>query len=210
MATLSRLGRRRMAWALVAFCGMGVACTLFVRAEEAAKDLVVWDGDAKVAGGGWAGPKVDSNFIKPNEKENHGGKKSLEFHGEGAEWIGAGWNWCSWWPADGGTNISTADRLSFWVKLTGESKPADFTVHLGSSNKKATPDVNFSSYVKDGKSFTDGEWHQIIIPLKELYGEKTEFDPKCAWEIQFGEWSQDAQKFSLFIDQIQFLTPGQK
>jgi hypothetical protein len=214
MANLFPLSSPRIALALAALCTLGLGANLLVHAaDDANKDLVIWDGDAKATGQSWVAPKNDNVWLKPNDKENHGGKKALEFHAEGAGWNGFGWNWFGWWPADAGTNISTADRLSLWVKVTGDTKPTDFTVSLVSSGgnaKKNTPALPISKYVKDGKPLTDGEWHQVVIPLKDIYADKTDFDPKLAWELDMGEWTQDAVKFSLFIDQIQFLTPDQK
>ena len=202
---------RHLALALIAACSLGLGTKLLLRADEPNKDLVIWDGDTKADGKAWTSPTSDKITLKPNTKENHGGKQSLEFHGEGKDWMGYGWNWFGWWPADAGTDLSSADRVSLWVKVTGDKKPADFNFALissGGKDKKNTPPLAMTKYVKDAKPLTDGDWHQVIIPLKDIYADKTDFDPKLAWEFDIGEFSQDDVNFSIFVDNVQFLTPA--
>jgi hypothetical protein len=190
-----------------------VALTSFLVAADAPSGTItVWDGDTAAAGSGWAAPKADTNTMTASDSVHNKGKKALAFKGVGAEYIGCGWNWHGWYPADAGTDISGCDRLRFNFKVTGDAKPADFKIHLVSNNAKSTPDVDVSKYLgsADKGKIDDGEWHEIVIPLKELYGEKKDFDAKLAWEVDVSEWSQDKKDFTAYLDMVQFLPPEPK
>lgn len=186
----------------VALSIVGTGLDRIARAED--KPIVVWDGDTAANGSGWSAPKNDANLLKQDDKEVKAGKKSISFHAEGKDWTGFGWNWQGWYPADAGTDISGCDKVTFWLKVTGSAKPASLTFHLTSNNKKATTDVKIETYVKSGEKFDGGEWHQITIPLKDLYGDKTEFDSKAAWEFDIGEWSPDSLNYTIYVDSVTF------
>lgn len=167
-----------------------------------AKKLIVWDGEGIAGGKAWAKP--DTVTFKIQSAEVHEGKNALEFHAEGKDWVGGGWNWHGWWPADAGTDLTGYKNLVFWVKFGGEKKPEKAwpKVHLTSSNGgKATGDADLLKYCP---AFWDGKWHEVVIPLADLCGEKTEFDAKKAWEFDFGVACQEDVKFNVYIDDIAF------
>ena len=164
--------------------------------------MIVWDGDTVAGGGGWTHPKTDALLVKPQDTEFHNGKTALEFHAEGTVWLGCGWNWCGWYPENAGTDISAFRNLSFWVKFKPEKKPSNFQVHLScSSSKKPSRDVDVPKYCPN---VMDGDWHEVVIPLKDLYDDNSEFDPKKAWELDLGCHTTEEAKFSLFVDEIGF------
>src|SRR5450432_663452 len=51
----------------------------------------------------------------------HNGSTGLRFHGEGPEWLGGGWNWFGWWPANGGSDVTAYKNLSLWFKAEAKS-----------------------------------------------------------------------------------------
>ncbi len=170
----------------------------------AAEKMIVWDGEAKKGGSGWTAPEK-SGTIAPQERDAHSATAALEWHGTAAAetYAGCGWNWFGWWPADSGTDISAYGQLSFWVKVTGSPANPAIQVSLNcSSTKKPTAAVPLADYAKD---FADGQWHQVTIPLQDIYKkEKTDFDPKTAWELDLGTWNMDAADLHVFIDDIGF------
>jgi len=167
-----------------------------------AEKLVVWDGEDAANGNSWVAPKKDTNYFKAQDKDAHSGKTALELRAEGEQWMGGGWNWHGWWPEDSGDDISGFRNLTFWIKVTGR-KPASLTVALNcSSTKKPTAALSILDYSKDA---ADGQWHEVVIPMEDFAKkEKTEFDPKKAWEIDLGTWAQEKDPVSLFIDDIAF------
>ena len=167
----------------------------------AADKLVVWDGEQVAEGQSWVAPQRDTNSYKPQTVEAHGGKTALELHAEGAEWVGGGWNWHGWWPPTTGADTTHFTHLTFWIKVKGR-----FTNQINvwlncSATKKESGKVNIFDYVKD---VTDGQWHEIAVPLTDLTKEQTAFDPKTVWEFDIGTWSPETGAISLFVDDIAF------
>lgn len=161
----------------------------------------VWDGERLGGGLGWCSPPGGLNFLRAQSDETHEGKVALEFHGEGSGYIGCGWNWYGWWPADAGVDIRTYRNLSFWARLIADA-PHDFLVMLGSNNKETTGEASLLEYCP---SLSDGQWHEVVIPLADIYAaKKTNFDPRKAWELQIRGWEPQARAFSLLIDDIGF------
>jgi hypothetical protein len=188
-------------------------CVPLLRADEPATQpadasaITAWDGSTD-KGGGWTTPKSDKISLSA-DGEGYKGKKSVQFKADASGFIGFGWNWIGWYPPGAGTDASAADRIRFYVKLTGDAKPHDFNVHLSSSNGKPSKDVQLSKYVTvNGADMTDGNWHEIAIPLKDLAN--ADFDPKAVRELDMGQWSADSVKFTLLIDSIQFLPADSK
>jgi hypothetical protein len=184
---------------------------------ESFKRLLVWDGVEKIAGGGWTHPKGDAGaaggiYFKPRADEATG-KTFLEYHGQGAAWMGGGWNWHGWKPETAGTDISAYRNFSFRVKVVeilksgkpgigGANRPSDFKVKLiSSSNKHASSDE--ASVAKYAPDAFDGEWHEVVIPLADLIG-KSQFDPHKAWEMGVSITPEKEMRFSIDFDQIGF------
>ncbi len=173
--------------------------------------VTVWNGEDVATGGGWAGPKNEINFFKPQTDFAHNGTTALELHGEGAEWIGGGWNWMNWWPENGGTDLTAFSHLTFWIRQSGDAIE-NLTVTLVSSiTKNPAEPVPLANYVK-AANLRDAAWHEIVIPVADFKpkNDETPFDPKAVWEIIFGSWAQYPRAFSLYIDDIDFINREQK
>jgi hypothetical protein len=133
----------------------------------------------------------------------------LQWHVEGKDWKGMGWNWFGFWPEDGGTDISQFKNLSFWFRLqVDDPKQApdlkDVKVGLASSSKGKleTESVSLISYAD---SLADGKWHEVVVPVSDLTkGKGKDFDLKKAWEFRLGEYSMTEHKFTVFVDNIGF------
>lgn len=161
--------------------------------------LVVWDGEAHKAGGGWAEHK-DKEHAKTQEVEAHSGKVAIELGGEGDKWHGYGWNWTMWKAADA-ADVTPYKNLVFWVKMTGETKPAELKISLASTTGKMTGQVDAVKYCP---KLMEGQWQQVVIPLKDMMADHEDFDPKKVWELEVGNWNQAAVKFVVYIDDIGF------
>jgi hypothetical protein len=138
----------------------------------------------------------------------HDASMGLRFHGEGADWLGGGWNWFGWWPENAGSDVSAFKNLSFWLKVEAKSPaeapdPGSLAVALGcSKGKKTSATVLLAKY--DAKSF-DGAWHQMSIPLTDFLKDAgRDFDLKSTWELRVSSWSGDEKNFNLYFDDIGF------
>lgn len=172
---------------------------------------MIWDGDT--VGGkaqGWSDcddkPKCKTK-LGPVAGEGVDGSMALHFHGEGPKWIGMGWNWFGWWPKDAGIDISPYDTLTFSMRVVSPDPknaptPASMTVALRcSAGEKNSASVSLEKYLKNP---ADGKWHEVSVPLAEFYKGKEGklFDPKSAWELNFGTWASNSRTFDVYLDNI--------
>ena len=166
------------------------------------KKRIVWDGETAATGKAWTNP--EGTTCKAQSEQAHSAPAALEFHPVGKNWAGGGWNWHAWWPKDAGTNITGFKNLVFWVKVAGE-KPdkAGLAVGLASSTPGAKP-TGQVPVLRYCPTVFDGNWHEVVIPLADLYGQKTEFDAKKAWEFNIGVTGGGEFKFNLYFDDIAF------
>lgn len=171
------------------------------RAADAAPAaaIIVWDGE-KEGGAAWAMPEANKSTLKPQTETVHAGMGALAFSGEGKDWTSCGWNWHGWWPKNAGTDISQYANLVFWLK-SGGAAPDTLKVCLTSNNRKPTLQVSITAFCAN---VADGTWHEVVIPLRALYGDHTEFDPKNAWEIAIHTYSAESRKLAFFLDDIGF------
>ena len=180
--------------------------------DVAKEVMLIWDGDEK--GGNakeWAncnlkvGCKSTAKAI-PSEGVNK--SVGLEWHVEGKDWKGFGWNWHGFYPENAGTDISAQKNLSFWIRLRiDDPKKApdlkDLTVALAcSTNKGESAQVSLVTYVD---SLTDQQWHEIVVPISDLTkGKGKDCDLTKAWEFRLGEYSMSERNFTVFVDNIGF------
>jgi hypothetical protein len=173
----------------------------------------VWDGD-KHGGNAkeWANCNLKGackSTVKVNPGAGVNGSVGLEWHVEGKDWKGFGWNWYGWWPEDGGTDISGYKNLSFWMRVVSKDpkaapEPKDLKVSLASSNKAKVESegVALVSYVDN---LADSQWHEIVVPLSDLLkGKGKDFDLTKTWEFRLGEYSMAEHNFTVFVDNIGF------
>ena len=157
---------------------------------------LVWDGDKH---GGSAKEWANCNLkaaCKSTTKAAPGagvnGSVGLEWHAEGKDWKGFGWNWFGFYPEDSGTDVSTYKNLTFWIRLKvddpkGAADLKDVKVGLGSSNKARleSESVSLIGYID---SLADQQWHEVVIPMSDLTkGKGKDFDLTRAWEFRLGE-----------------------
>lgn len=178
------------------------------------KDVtLVWDGDKQ--GGNakeWANCNLKSGCkstvtAAPGEGVNK--TVGLQWHAEGKDWKGFGWNWYGFWPENAGLDISKKKNLTFWVRLRVDD-PAkaptlkDITVALAGSNKAnaETDQVSLAAYVDN---LSDGQWHEVEVPIHDLLkGKGKNFDLTKTWEFRLGEYGVSDRNFTVFIDNIGF------
>jgi hypothetical protein len=172
--------------------------------------LVIYDGDdagtgaqswqdcdqkatckVKVATTGGVGIK-DSNAVK--------------FHGEGAGWIGMGWNLFGWYPENAGVDLTPYSHLTFQIRVEAKTpadapEPGAVNVLLRcSANKNDSASVPIDKYAR---GFTDGKWHKVEIPISALVkGPGAKFDPGSFWEFLVSTWSGTPRNFDIYIDDI--------
>jgi len=171
--------------------------------------LVIWDGDTTGGGAqGW-----DSCDKKPECRTKLGpdggsgtnGSTALKFHGEGPGWLGFGWNLFGWYPETAGIDISPYSHLTFQIRVDAKSAdaaPEYLGLALGCSNKSAkdTADIPMDRYAK---TFADGKWHKIEIPISALTkGAGAQFDLKAFWEFRMHTWTGTPKNFDVYIDDI--------
>ncbi len=172
-----------------------------LRAQGTKKE-VVFDGDKKGEhASGWThAPSGKATIAAQDKVVRSPGKKTVEFHAAGREYMGGGWNWMGFNPPDAGTDISAYKNLSFWAKVTGDKKPSQLSAALKSSDKKGSAGDDLLQRCPD---LLDGKWHELVVPIKDL-DSKNELNKAKVWEIQFNTWSQEEIDFSLFVDEIGF------
>jgi hypothetical protein len=173
---------------------------------------LIWNGDGAGEGAkGWADcdKKPDCKAkLEPTPGAGKDGSVGLKFEGEGAGFVGMGWNWFGWWPETGGTDVSGEKTLTFSIRIVAPSPDVapdlnGTTLSLGcSKGKKNSASVPLGAYAKDA---LDGKWHQVTIPLADLQkGEGKELDLKTVWEFRVGTWAASPRKFEIYVDDIAF------
>lgn len=170
--------------------------------------LVLWNGDGENQG---ANPKAWESCdtppcvakLAPATGEGKDGSNALRFVFNGSQWMGGGWNLFGWYPPDAGIDISRYDTLQFWLRVkpaSAELAPADLNVGLGGSGENES---GFASVAKVDKTFADGEWHLIEIPLASLQkGKGKKFNPQSVWEFRLNTWNPVTKTFEAFVDEI--------
>jgi hypothetical protein len=175
--------------------------------------LVIWDGEGGGLEGGKSWADCDKkagpckSTLASTAKVGKGGSKGLKFHAEGEGWQGGGWNWFGWWPENAGTDIRPYTHLTLWVQVLSKTsetgpEPGSLGFSFGcSAGKKGTATAILSKYEKN---LLDGQWHQVTIPLTDLYVGKdgSEFDPGTAWEFRLNHWAGSPRNFDLIMDDI--------
>ena len=177
--------------------------------------LLAWDGEDRSAGKGWASCSKKGECETSVEVDPKGGRTgaALRFEARGPDWMGFGWNWHNWYPEDAGDNISSFKNLSFWIRVDAKDKasapdPNSVMTWLSCSCKdkkeddRSTAQVKVADYAED---FTDGQWHEVVIPISSLLKDKGQsFDKTSTWEFDIGTWSDSKRDFVIYVDEIGF------
>jgi hypothetical protein len=184
----------------------GVSASPGEAAQSAAVNrMIVWDGEQANIGAGWVNPTTST--IQPQNAVVHSGTTALEFKFMGStQWIGAGWNWFKFKTGTTvGTDTTAMKNLSFWMKTQGDFGGILRVNLLCNGDKLDTPEEHTVKVelLKYCPKLYDGEWHEVVIPLTDLYQIKG-FNPKILSEIHLGLTSEKAADGSIFIDDIGF------
>ena len=158
--------------------------------------LMAWDGEGFNTGSGWS----TGGAVRVQNKEKHSGTNALEYHFEGVDKWEGGWNWFSWAQVLL-TDVSGFKNVSFWMKYSGGTPPADLKVALNCGpNKISSEYVSPTAYCPEA---LDGHWHDVTIPIKDLVAKK-DFDPRSVYEFRVSATTSKEQKVSVFVDDIRF------
>jgi len=163
--------------------------------------FMLWDGDLYKTNAQWWTHPTDEMKGEITTEVSHSGKHCLAFHGDGAAWLGFGFNFSGWYPPDAVYDISNYKNLSFWIRI--DAAPGLFpnrpNVHLSQPGDKnnTSNTVDIEAYAPN---LMDGKWHEVVIPLKHL--RTRTFDLTKVWEIGIGTWAQDRRSFDMYIDEI--------
>ena len=173
--------------------------------SAAVKRIIVWDGEQANIGAGWVNPTTST--ILPQRIVARSGATALGFKFKGSsQCIGAGWNWFKFKTGTNvGTDTSAMRNLSFWIKTQGDFGGILRVNLLCNGDELDTPEEHTVKVevLKYSPKLLDGEWHEVVIPLTDLYLIKG-FNPKILSEIHFGVTAEKAVDGSIFIDDIGF------
>lgn len=167
--------------------------------------IIVWNGETAIKGAGWANPSATCT-INTQNIEAHSGQAAVEFRfkGDGKRgWLGCGWDWVAFQVGEYGTDITDMKNFSFWLKVKGTSSDMSFNLLCNGEPALDQPQhhtekVIVSNYCPNWK---DGEWHKIIVPLKDLT-QPSGFDSKHVAEMQF--FNTGAGDGSFYLDDLAF------
>jgi hypothetical protein len=169
------------------------------------KRIIVWDGEGASVGAGWVNPTTSS--IQPQTAVAHSGTTALELKFKGSkEWIVIGWNWFKFKTGTGvGTDTSAMRNLIFWIRTQGDFGGTLRVNLLCNGDKLDTPEEHTLKVevLKYCPKLFDGAWHEVVIPLADLYQIKG-LNPKILSEIHFGLTAEKAVDGSIFVDDIGF------
>lgn len=172
--------------------------------------LVIWDGDENGTGAqSWDGCDQKATCkVKVGMEGGVGlnGTNGVKFHGEGAGWIGIGWNLFGWYPENAGIDLTPYSHLTFQIRVDAKNpaaapEPGAVTVLLGCSGNKV--DSSTVPIEKYAKGFTDGKWHKVEIPISAFVkGPGAKFDLQSFWELRISTWSGSPRNFDIYVDDI--------
>jgi hypothetical protein len=116
-----------------------------------------------------------------------------------------GWNLFGWYPEGAGIDISPYTHLTFQIRVVAKSPdlaPDYLGLSLGCSNKskKDSADIPVEKYVK---TFADGKWHKVEIPISALIkGAGAQFELQSFWEFRLHTWTGTPKNFDIYLDDI--------
>lgn len=183
--------------------------------HRSANAKLVWDGDTVgQSAKGWADcekkPQCKASLL-PEAGGGLNHSVGLKLRGDGAGWMGGGWNFFGWWPADAEVDTKSYKTLKFAIRIESKAAasapdPKAFEIVLKCANAKskcASKPANIAKYA-EGNLF-DGAWHSVKIPLAATV-EAGVFDAKGISEIDFNTFSDTVKTFSIYVDDIAFDT----
>jgi hypothetical protein len=179
---------------------------------DLSKPLLVWDGDdVNPTAKSWSDcdTKPCTSVAEPLPKVGMNGSTGLEYRVETSKgWAGMGWNFTSWYAA-GAADATGRKSLKFALQIIAESPevgPDIDAIQIGVRCAKAKECARgLTGLKKFEPKATDGQWHEIDIPLDDMKTEKKAiWDPGSVWEITFAGWAPTPKKFVVHLDDIRF------
>jgi hypothetical protein len=164
-------------------------------------DVTVWDGEGFADGNGWSAPQDKCSF-KQVSTEHYNGKNSLEYHVSGVASSSAGWNWANW-QSGAMTDVAGFESLSFYIKVTGD-KPEKVQVNINNGPDKGGATSETVDVAKYAPDFMDGQWHQVVVPLKDLQG-ASKFNAKNTYEIRLITNQAKESTVNIYVDVVKFI-----
>jgi hypothetical protein len=162
------------------------------------QSLVVWDSKSFTGGKGWTGKGEDAASIKLAEPDNEG-KKLIRYHNkiQGYRYSTFGWQWDESQQA---IDLAQYDAVSFNIKITGPQKPQQLFFTVTELNPAPVP---LSTY---DPLFTDGSWHRITIPVKDMKwrGSSAAVDQSAVKGFELMTFVWDPAEFDIELDHVTF------
>ena len=170
-----------------------------------AQSIVVWNGETVAIGSGWSNPS-NTCTINSQTVETHSGQSAVEFRfkGDGKNgWLGCGWDWVAFKVGEYGTDITAMKTFSFWLKVKGTSSELSFNLLCNGEPALDQPQHHTEKVIvsKYCRNWNDGEWHLILVPLKDLI-QPVGFDAKHVAEMQF--FNTGPGDGSFYLDDLAF------
>jgi hypothetical protein len=159
--------------------------------------MVLWDGETRAGGSGYA-----SSGITPVAGSGRGGGTGLQAVMT-TDFANIGWNWCGWFPDDGGTDVRVGNALGFWIRVHGPNRPTAATVRFLCGPKDRQPHSAEVSITELAPTFADGEWHHITIPFARLAADG--FDLAKVWEFNLKLHGQGRLVATVAVDDVAVL-----
>jgi hypothetical protein len=170
-----------------------------------AQSIVVWNGETAAIGSGWSNPS-NTCTIKTQTAEAYSAPAAVEFSFKGdgkSGWLGCGWDWVAFQVGEYGTDITSMKNFTFWLKVKGTSSEMSFNLLCNGAPALDQPQHHTEKVVvsKYCPNWNNGEWHKIIVPLKDLI-QPEGFDARHVAEMQF--FNTGAGDGSFYIDDLAF------
>ncbi|GMV80345.1 MAG: hypothetical protein AMXMBFR7_15290 [Planctomycetota bacterium] len=162
--------------------------------------IVVWDGKGIRGGATWSAPQEGAAEVLKAEHPDGTNRQALKLTCAKPGYCALGFNWHSWNPGAKGTDLSAASQLRLRIKIESESKPLAANVYL----KAIGSDVYFKAPFDHPAAFTDGEWHDLVVPFERFTDEGgAVLDRTKATELKFDLY-REGQPTTVWIARIAF------
>jgi hypothetical protein len=171
---------------------------------------ILWNGDAGTntkLGSGWATCKELTGCTAMVEVHPSAGtdfSRAVHYSVRGSELGALGWAW-NGLLTPRGSDISRFGVLSMRMKVSAETNEpsrlaGSLRISLGGVSNRFTRSVRAGICAPN---FADGQWHDVRIPLKELYlGAGKDFNPAHALTVLFTSVSREPLSYDLYVDDI--------
>ncbi|MBE7463676.1 MAG: hypothetical protein HS116_09245 [Planctomycetes bacterium] len=162
--------------------------------------IVVWDGKGIRGGATWGAQQEGAAEVLKAEHPDGTNRQALKLTSAKPGYCALGFNWHSWNPSAKGTDLSAASQMRLRIKIESASKPLAANVYL----KAIGSDIYFKAPFDNPAAFTDGEWHDLVIPFERFADEGgAVLDRTKATELKFDLY-REGQPTTVWIARIAF------